>query len=516
MKIAYFDCTNGTGQNLMKVWREYCERNEIRQYDDVRWEEYPIDPPPDYLRCDHFFLQLGHHGRLTSEQREKIDRIILGSCEAGKEPHIVPDCDDFACRYVCDVLAGKYDAQNIAEQWLGQIGLTDDADAVILVDCDRTLSDGADSTYLAFDCCKKDTSAFSDIYSDGFFSCYQAAKASDCIERAGLFTPECISCVERSVKLNTSLIEDLKSLQNVRILPITAGCARLWENILRQAGLSVNVPDTGMIMSASVKYQICRRLQDLGRFVVAVGDSPLDIPMLIKSNRGYVISNKGRRDYMERVLKTYPHIHCLSYCSYQYPDVQSDGGIETITVPEYAADAEKAAIIGKTRSAENLCGRELREVHRRIGTFLAEKIEKDYPRTDFYVVAILRSGLSLALGIAEYFDCPVVFCTSSDEAYLRYQLRLADDLSGRTPILVDGVVNTGKTMTDILSWFRGSQPIFATAVLSCGAKISFGGRLYAARLSPKNFTDNTQRKKRTDTSDRLFLTFGDQKQGEDK
>ena len=516
MRIAFFDCTNKTEQNLIKVWRTYCVKKELRQYDDIQWEDCLIDSPPDYPLYDYFFLQTGRSCPLTHDQREKIDRISLELCEAGKELHIIPDCDDFACRYIQDVLAQEYDARIIADRWLEQIEPIDNADAVVLVDCDRTLSTGADSTYLAFDHNNTDASVFSDIYSDGFFSCYQAAKASDFICRTGLFTAECMSHIEHSVTLNSPLIDDLKSRRNVRILPITAGNAQLWERILRQAGLAVNVPDTGMIMSASVKFQVCQKLQNLGHYVIAIGDSPLDIPMLIKSNRGYVISNKGRRDYMERVLRTYPHIHCLSYCGCQYPDVQNDAEIESITVLEHTAQADNAAIINKTRSSEGLFGRDLREVHRKIGILLAEKIKKDYPQTDFYVVAILRSGLCLALGIAEYFDCPVIFCTTPDKTYLRHLSETAENLSGRTPILVDGVVNTGKTLTDVCSLFRDRKPVLATAVLSCGAKNTCWGRLYTGRLSPKHYADNISRKNQTDTSDRLFLTFSNHEPKADK
>lgn len=508
MKIAFFDITNGNGKNLIKIWQAYCVKEELHQYDEVQWENCSLEYPVDYRQYDHFFLQVGSRNQLTPNQRERIDRIILDLCETGKELHIIPYPDDFSCRYIQDVLEQKYDAQIIAEQWLAQIELTTDTDAVILVDCDRTLSDGADSTYLAFDYWGKDTSAFSGIYANGFFSCHQAARASDYIAQAGLFTAECISHVAQSITLNSALIDDLKSLQHVQILPVTAGNAKLWQSIIRQAGINVTVPDTDMIMSETVKYQICRRLQEQGRFVIAIGDSPLDIPMLIRSNRGYVISNKGRRDYMERVLKAYPHIRCLSYCSYQYPGVLSDKGIESITVLEHSVQSDEAAQINRTKSKEGLFGRELREVHRKIGVLLAQRLEKDYGHTDFYVVAIMRSGLSLGLSIADYFDCPVVFCTTPNEAYLRTQLQAAENLAGRMPILVDGVVNTGKTLANSVSLFRDQQPILVTNVLSCGATIPCWGKLYTARLSPKHYADTLSRKGKIDTSDRLFLTLG--------
>lgn len=473
----------------------------------IRWESFEPDDPVDCGSCDCCILQIENEDELSGKQIEKIRQISFDLCKAGKELHIITGSDGFSDGYIHDVADGKYDAKAIARQWLSQITLSPDADNVILVDCDRTLSEGADSTYMAFDYWEKDTAAFSDIYKDGFFSTYQAAKAADMAARENLFTDECISYVSENIQLNYALIDDLKSLRRVQILPITAGNAKLWELVLHKVGLDVTLPDIGMLMSEAVKYYVCRMLQEGGHLVIAIGDSPLDIPMMIQSNRGYVISNKGKRDYMESVLKKYSHIHCLSYCRYRYPNVHCAMGIDPVTVIAPLADSKGAELIDRSKSSAKLCGRELRNVHSEIGKLLAQKIKEDFPDTEFYVAVVLRSGLMLGLSIADFFDCPILFCRVDKEPSWKSWTQEDEKLSGKTPILVDGVINTGKTLEKVSRLPFPSTPVAVTGVLSCGSSLRCPGKVYAARLSSVYYADNDARKPVIDTSDRLYNLF---------
>lgn len=470
----------------------------------VRWESFEPDAPVDCSSFDCCILQIEAGDELTGEQIEKIRQISFDLCKMGKELHIITESDSFSEGYIHDVEGGKYDAKAIARQWLSQITLSPDADNVILVDCDRTLSEGADSTYIAFDYWKKDAAAFSRIYRDGFFSTYQAAKAADIAARENLFTDDCISYVSENIQLNHALIDDLRSLRRVQILPITAGNAKLWELVLRKAGLDVMVPDTDMLMSEAVKYYVCRMLQESGHIVIAIGDSPLDIPMMIRSNRAYVISNKGKRDYMESALKKYSHIHCLSYCRYRYPDVHCAMGIDPVKVIAPLAAPEGAQLIDRSKSSAKLFGKQLRNVHRGIGELLARKIKEDFPNTEFYVAVILRSGLMLGLSIADYFDCPILFCSVDKEPYWISGTQEDEKLSGKTPILVDGVINTGETLGKVSRLPFSVTPVAVTGVLSCGSSLRCPGKVYAARLSSAYYADDDARKSVIDTSDRLY------------
>lgn len=478
-------------------------------HEEIQWEISELQLSIQYEQYDYVILMLGHNSSLTSEQHDIIQQIKSGLFENGKDLHVITECDDFACRYIEDVLEQKYDAETIAQLWLEQIELDEKADAIVLVDCDRTISIGADSTYLAFDYWKQEPAEFSQIYAGGFFSSYQAAKAVDLLTKIKLFTDDCITHVAQTILLNDPLINDLKSLRNVQILPITAGNAKIWQKTVYRAGLNVKVPDTGMMMSEAIKYQVCRKLQQKGHFVVAIGDSMVDIPMLVTANRGYVITNKGRREYIERALKNNLHIHCLSYCSYQYSGIQSDDHIETITVLEHRVGKEDAMLINKAKSSEDLYGAALRAVHRKQGELLAERINADYAQSDFYVVIVMRSGLSVGLAIADYFDCPILFCVTEQEAHIISEPQDMALFSNKIPIIVDGVVNTGNTLTKLnkLPFAQNKPCIFVTSVLSSGAKICPSMKLYTARLSANYYANRTSREKRIDTSDRLFRSF---------
>ena len=178
-------------------------------------------------------------------------------------------------------------------------------------------------------------------------------------------------------------------------------------------------------------------------------------------------------------------------------------------------------------------GPALREAHRRVGWYLATEFLADvigieeYPiphvqghHTSGYrlfheqqtsIVALMRGGEAMALGVNEAFPLAMFIHASRPEDIMLHHLQ-----GQRTVVLVDSVVNSGKTVVQFVQHVRSLHAAIRIVVLAgvAQAQTVSGGSLtqalarhakfslVALRLSDNKFTGRGT----TDTGNRLFNT----------
>ena len=139
---------------------------------------------------------------------------------------------------------------------------------------------------------------------------------------------------------------------------------------------------------------------------------------------------------------------------------------------------EVEQLIAITKSDSGISGPELAKAHIRLGELLAENI--DLELADTTVVALLRGGIFFAQGI--YFKLSTT----------------------KNVILVDSVINTGKTIVNLID----DDVKVASCVINDKAVPLFEEKLYAVRVSTNSFVGSavkTQKgNKGPDTTMRLF------------
>lgn len=362
-----------------------------------------------------------------------------------------------------------------------------------------------------------------------------------------------------------SLLQLVGSQEHVRAVIVSCGLRLVWDKILEREGLSKTVKvigggriADGFVITAAVKAALVDRLRNVYEvYVWAFGDSPLDLEMLNKADQAIVIvgEEQTRSKTMDAALLKAIDNDGLRARQILLPSHASPR-LDTNRLPLiteldlmdsilcqrskharlqvlHATEKNAAKLLMTPMRDAKLTGPVLREAHRRVGWYLATEFLADvigieeYPiahvqghHTSGYrllheeritIVALMRGGEAIALGVNEALPLAMFVHASCAEDIMLHHLQRQ-----LTVVLVDSVVNSGKTMAQFLQHVRNihatiriviiagvvqaqsvSDVLLAQA-LARDAKVS----LIALRFSENKFTGRGT----TDTGNRLFNT----------
>lgn len=165
--------------------------------------------------------------------------------------------------------------------------------------------------------------------------------------------------------------------------------------------------------------------------------------------------------------------------------------------------------VAKCKSNSNVFGAQLRHAHYNLGEQLAGAFWSDL--YNGVAVCFMRGGLPFSLGIADRLDCPILFY--DDKNAHDFFEQNANLLRGKRVILIDSVINSGKSMLKAVDELNGiSDDIkIATNVLCYKAVEHFNSlETFTVRVSGNSFEGSNVKVQRgnkgPDTGDRLFRT----------
>ena len=162
---------------------------------------------------------------------------------------------------------------------------------------------------------------------------------------------------------------------------------------------------------------------------------------------------------------------------------------------EIKKDEKIEKLIAITKSDSGISGPLLTEAHVELGMALGEQI-RDKFLGDITVVAILRGGIFMAMGLYYALGCRFDVYDPKKDKFIRPKTK--------NVILVDSVINTGKTIEEIY----GPDISVACCVINENAVEKFKDRLYTVRISKNSYVgSNTKVQKGNrgpDTTMRLF------------
>ena len=151
-------------------------------------------------------------------------------------------------------------------------------------------------------------------------------------------------------------------------------------------------------------------------------------------------------------------------------------------------------LISITKSNSGISGPELAHAHMRLGELVADMMP--FEPMDTTVVAMLRGGIFFAEGIYFRLGCKFQLYDPKHGDFVRPDTK--------TVILVDSVINTGKTLKEIIT----PDMYLACCVINEKAVEEFGKNLYTVRVSKNSFVGANVKKqngnKGPDTTMRLF------------
>ena len=364
-----------------------------------------------------------------------------------------------------------------------------------------------------------------------------------------------------------SLLRWVAESRHVGAVVISCGLRLIWDKVLEKEGLSKTVKvigggriSDGIVVSPAVKGALVTRLRTVhGMHVWAFGDSPLDLDMLGRADEAIIVvgEEQCRSKTMDAALaNAIDHDNLVARQTIlpssasprlditRLPTIKltEPKFVESLLGGRYAqgglrflcaTDRNAARLLATPMRDAAVAGPHLREAHRRVGWYLAIDFVADvvgleespiqhvlghqtrgyqlFHEQQTTIVALMRGGESMAFGVNDAFPLAMfVHADVADDVKLHH-------LQGQlTVILVDSVVNTGKTIIEFVEHVRKIHATIHIVVVAgvvqaqCVSKdglhqtLAHHARLdlISLRLSDTKFTGSGT----TDTGNRLLNT----------
>lgn len=158
------------------------------------------------------------------------------------------------------------------------------------------------------------------------------------------------------------------------------------------------------------------------------------------------------------------------------------------------------------KSSSNVSGYKLRHAHYYLGSVLAQEMEARLDNSRLTVLCMMRSGLCFSLGISDQLEKAG---NHVDLKFLNDNKKMPEISKNDTVIIVDGVINSGNSMLEVIDYLNDYTLIVATNVLSSKSVSLFSDiNVFTTRISKHHYKGENTVKikdgKGPDTSERLF------------
>jgi len=310
-------------------------------------------------------------------------------------------------------------------------------------------------------------------------------------------------------------------------------------------------------ITGSVKGSLIDHLHEKKLYVWSFGDSPLDLEMLTKANQAVVVvgEQKTRSKTMDKSLSVAianglsarqiilpktesPRLDIEQLPQISLTDSQFLESLFCRRIHEsdnvfHATNKNAAKVLMTSTRDARFAGPSLRKAHKQVGRYLALEYLTDLIGVEEYeiphvqgnittghrlkdemqttIVPLMRGGEPMAFGVSQAFPL-----ASFRHARVAADVRELDLKGKRTVILVDSVVNTGKSVVEFVDHIRLLEPSVRMIIVSgvVQDKVLVQGRcadllsrdqnlsLVALRVSKNKYTGRGG----TDTGHRLFNT----------
>ncbi|KAF2788261.1 uracil phosphoribosyltransferase [Melanomma pulvis-pyrius CBS 109.77] len=360
-----------------------------------------------------------------------------------------------------------------------------------------------------------------------------------------------------------SLLRRIKEHNHIGAVVVTCGLRRVWEKVLERNGLT-HVKVIGgsrisddFVITGSVKGALVDRLLAKKLYVWAFGDSPLDLEMLEKADQAVLVVGKkeARSTTMDDALNTAidnglrvrqvvvpntetPRLDIEKVPCISLEDSHVVDSVLCHRIPKgsnvfHATGTNTAKVLMTATRDARVFGPPLREVHRLVGWYLSMQFLANLIGVEEHliphvqgktttghrlrheertvIVPLMRGGEAMAFGVNDAFPLASFLHASGIEDVKPLNLN-----EKCTAILVDSVINTGKSMVEFVERIRELNPSILIVIVAgvVQAKAVSKGKfadvlsrdqnlsLVALRLSENKYTG----KGGTDTGHRLFNT----------
>ena len=410
--------------------------------------------------------------RIRKWQSFEIENLRAESHKRNKDFYVVKDIIAEGLQAFIDSIENGFSSFGIAEDIANQII------HFYPQPCDIHICDG-DKTIIEQDSFRVCTGGHDTHVFDGnFYTGYQAFQFTKEVENLSYDTEKL-----RTVDLNGTIFGMVADKNHVIL---SSGIKMLWKQLSERFPLKNVIADT--LISADTKYFVVKLLQEKGYTVTAYGDGRNDYYLLKQADKGYLYIGK----YLSRSLRDSDLSGIsLVYDSSPYILADNDGSI-----------ADDIAIC---KSDSGVNGARLADAHIRLGRKLGEVMRGFIPNVNAAVIVLERGGRFFGDGVYTGFGGTFYSYNPKIDALPDIQQGLA--------VIVDSVINTGKSVLDMITKLKKKNPeieivIVSNVIQNDAVDLLQGYKVFAVRTSANSFVGSRQATQKNgkgpDTADRLF------------
>lgn len=344
--------------------------------------------------------------------------------------------------------------------------------------CDIHICDG-DKTVIEQDSFKVCTGGHvTHVFDGNFYTGYQAFQFTKEVENLSYNTEKL-----GTVDLNKWIFDRIAD-KNYVIL--SSGIKMLWEHLAEQFAIKNVIADT--LISADTKFFAVKLLQEKGYTVTAYGDSKNDYYMLKQADQGYLYIGK----YLSRSLRD-SNLSEISLVYDRSPYILADN------------DSDIADDITICKSDSGINGARLAAAHIRLGSKLGEVMLDFIPNINAAVIVLERGGRFFGDGVYTSFGGTFYSYNSKTDTL--------PDIQQEVAVIVDSVINTGKSVLDMIDKLKQKNPKIEIVIVSNVIQKDMLNllqeyKVFAVRTSANSFVGSRQATQKNgkgpDTADRLF------------
>ncbi|MDR0442789.1 MAG: hypothetical protein LBH44_05215 [Treponema sp.] len=242
----------------------------------------------------------------------------------------IDDCTDFFEEILLETHDILLDSKDIAKHIICKHKeLISKYKKIVILDCDRTISNN-DTTYDFCASMNIDKNKLKKIFSGEYYSAYQFFRVAKLYAEKDLQLYEYASDhASKTAILNKPLIEDVKHNGDAYLsIGITSGILRTWEKIQEEYKFpniivgGSNLETDDFIVSRAVKFYLIKFLRESGKYVIAVGDSMVDMDMLNEADKSFIVAQEKINETIKNyLLNTKTEMMQLEYSELYYEDV---------------------------------------------------------------------------------------------------------------------------------------------------------------------------------------------------
>ena len=410
--------------------------------------------------------------RIRKWQSFEIENLRAECHKRNKDFYVVKDITAEGLQAFIDSIENGFSSFGLAEDIAIQIM------HLYPQPCDIQICDG-DKTVIEQDSFRVCTDGHvTHVFDGNFYTGYQALQFTNEVENLSYDTEKL-----RTVDLNEAIL-DMVADKNYVIL--SSGIKMLWERLSERFALKNVIADT--LISADTKYFVVKLLQEKGYTVTAYGDGRNDYYMLKQADNGYLYIGK----YLSRSLRD-SDLSGISLVYDRFPYILVDN------------DSCIADDIAICKSDSGVNGARLADAHIRLGRKLGEVMRGFIPNVNSAVIVLERGGRFFGDGVYTGFGGKFYSYNPKTDALPDIQQGLA--------VIVDSVINTGKSVLDMIGKLKKKNPeieivIVSNVIQNDAVDLLQGYKLFAVRTSANSFIGSRQATQKNgkgpDTADRLF------------